>query len=189
MLDRLRASEYAYLDDRGHVYLDYTGAGLPARAQLAEHTARIAGNCFGNPHSENPASVASTDLIEEARQAILDYLTAPPGEYAVVFTQNASAACRLVGEAYPFGPRRGLVLTSDNHNSVNGIREFASARGSDTRYVPFARHAANQRRFGGSDADRRRRRASRAEGRPTCFRRAARAVRVPCAEQLQRSPA
>jgi hypothetical protein len=61
-LDRLRASEYGYLDDRGQVYLDYTGAGLPAGARLAEHTARIAANCFGNPHSENPASVASTDV-------------------------------------------------------------------------------------------------------------------------------
>jgi hypothetical protein len=33
VLDELRASEYAYLDAGGHVYLDYTGAGLPARAQ------------------------------------------------------------------------------------------------------------------------------------------------------------
>ena len=46
-------------------------------------------------------------------------------------------ACRLVGEAYPFGPRTRLVLTQDNHNSVNGIREFARARGAVTRYVPF----------------------------------------------------
>ncbi len=28
-----------------------------------------------------------------------------------------------------------LVLTADNHNSVNGIREFARARGAATRYV------------------------------------------------------
>ena len=37
VLDRLRATEYSYLDAGGHVYLDYTGAGLPARAQLAAH--------------------------------------------------------------------------------------------------------------------------------------------------------
>ena len=31
LLDRLRATEYSYLDEGGHVYLDYAGAGLPAR--------------------------------------------------------------------------------------------------------------------------------------------------------------
>ena len=30
------------------------------------------------------------------------------------------------------------MLTADNHNSVNGIREFARARGAATRYVPLA---------------------------------------------------
>jgi selenocysteine lyase/cysteine desulfurase len=138
VLDRLRATEYSYLDAGGHVYLDYTGAGLPARAQLAGHAERIGGGCFGNPHSANPASVASTELIERARLAVLAYFRAPAEEYAVIFTPNATGACRLVGEAYPFGPRAELVLTQDNHNSVNGIREFARARGAVTRYVPFS---------------------------------------------------
>jgi selenocysteine lyase/cysteine desulfurase len=137
LLDRLRATEYSYLDADGHVYLDYTGAGLPAQAQLAAHAERIRGGCFGNPHSENPASAASTELIEQARLAVLAYFNAPPQEYAAIFTPNATGACRLVGEAYPFGPRTRLVLTFDNHNSVNGIREFARARGAVTQYVPF----------------------------------------------------
>ena len=38
-----------------------------------------------------------------------------PDEYSVVFTANATA--RQAGGEF--------VLTSDNHNSVNGIREFA----------------------------------------------------------------
>ena len=137
LLDRLRATEYSYLDAGGHVYLDYAGAGLPAQAQLAAHAERIRGGCFGNPHSENPASVASTELVERARLAVLAHFNAPPQEYAAIFTPNATGACRLVGEAYPFGPRTRLVLTADNHNSVNGIREFARARGAVTRYVPF----------------------------------------------------
>ena len=68
VLDELRASEYAYLDAGGHIYLDYTGAGLPAQAQLAEHVARVSGGCFGNPHSQNPTSAASTELVERARR-------------------------------------------------------------------------------------------------------------------------
>src|SRR5208283_2499765 len=137
LLDRLRATEYSYLDAGGHVYLDYTGAGLPAQAQLAAHAERMRGGCFGNPHSENPASAASTELVERARLAVLAHFNASPEEYAAIFTANATGACRLVGEAYPFGPRTRLVLTQDNHNSVNGIREFAASRGAVTQYVPF----------------------------------------------------
>jgi hypothetical protein len=137
VLDELRASEYAYIDAGGHVYLDYTGAGLPAQAQLGAHVARVSGGCFGNPHSENPTSAASTALVERARRSVLAHFNAPPEEYAVIFTPNASGACRLVGEAYPFGPRTRFVLTHDNHNSVTGIRELARARGAVTEYVPF----------------------------------------------------
>jgi selenocysteine lyase/cysteine desulfurase len=137
LLDQLRATEYSYLDAGGHVYLDYTGAGLPAQTQLTAPAERVRGRCFGNPHSENPTSAASTELIEQTRLAVLAHFNAPPQEYAAIFTPNATGACRLIGEAYPFGPRTRLVLTQDNHNSVNGIREFARSRGARTQYVPF----------------------------------------------------
>jgi Aminotransferase class-V len=137
LLDQLRATEYCYLDAGGHVYLDYTGAGLPAQAQLSAHAERVGSRCFGNPHSENPTSAASTELIEQARLAVLAHFSAPPDEYMAIFTPNATGACRLVGETYPFGPRTRLLLTYDNHNSVNGIREFARSRGAITQYVPF----------------------------------------------------
>ena len=45
---------------------------------------------------------------------------------------------RLVGEAYPFGPGSRLVLTADNHNAVNGIREFARPLGAAVSYVRFS---------------------------------------------------
>jgi selenocysteine lyase/cysteine desulfurase len=134
-LDDLRATEYGYLDDGGHVYLDYTGAGLPSRSQLRAHASRIATSAFGNPHSENPTSSASTGLIEAARAAVLRFFNASAQDYAVIFTPNATGACRLVGEAYAFGYRKRLILTCDNHNSVNGIREFAARRGARIRYV------------------------------------------------------
>jgi len=134
-LDELRATEYSYLDSGGHTYLDYTGAGLAADAQLRAQVQRLRGGCFGNPHSENPTSSASTRLIEEARNAVGRYFNAAADEYAVIFTPNATGACRLVGESYQFRPLSRFVLTADNHNSVNGIREFARARGAAIRYV------------------------------------------------------
>jgi selenocysteine lyase/cysteine desulfurase len=138
-LDDLRATEYSYLDEGGHVYLDYTGAGLPARWQLRAHAARIGSGAFGNPHSENPTSSASTQLVEEARSAVLGFFGASPKDYAVIFTPNATGACHLVAESYPWRHGKRLVLTADNHNSVNGIREYAAGRGARVRYVSLNR--------------------------------------------------
>jgi selenocysteine lyase/cysteine desulfurase len=135
-LAALRAKEYARLDQLGHVYLDYTGGGLYAEAQLAEHMNMLRGGVYGNPHSNNPTSVAATRLDEHARAYVLEYFNADPQEYTVVFTQNASGALKLVGEAYPFEAGGRYLLTFDNHNSVNGIREFARAKGAAFTYAP-----------------------------------------------------
>lgn len=135
-LDELRRDEYGYLDEQGHVYLDYTGAGLAARAQYRAHAERLSDTLFGNPHSVNPTSAAATELVERARARVLAHFNASPDEYVAVFTPNASGAARLVGEAYPFTRRTRLVLTYDNHNSVNGLREFARRRHARTVYVP-----------------------------------------------------
>ncbi|WP_243718884.1 aminotransferase class V-fold PLP-dependent enzyme [Actinomadura sp. KC06] len=135
-LDELRATEYRHLDEHGQIYLDYTGSGVAAAAQLRAHVERLTSRCYGNPHSENPTSSASTALVDRARERILAFFNASPDEYAVVFTANATGACRLVGEAYPFEPGARLVLTGDNHNSVNGLREFARARGAGIVHVP-----------------------------------------------------
>src|SRR5215469_13915895 len=135
-LDELRAREYARLDDLGHVYLDYTGGGLYAESQLREHFELLRGGVFGNPHSLNPTSRASTILDERARAFVLEFFHADPGEYTVIFTSNATNALKLLGEAYPFQPGGQYLLLFDNHNSVNGIREFARARGVSYTYLP-----------------------------------------------------
>ncbi|MDT0463641.1 hypothetical protein [Streptomyces gibsoniae] len=41
-----------------------------------------------------------------------------------------------MGEAYPFTRGSRLVLSVDNHNSVNGLREYARARDASVAYVP-----------------------------------------------------
>jgi len=136
-LDDLREKEYSRLDRLGHIYLDYTGAGLYAASQVREHLRLLDSSVFGNPHSHNPTSEPITELIERSRRAVLAYFNASENEYLVVFTANASQALKLVGEAYPFGPGGSFLLTFDNHNSVNGIREFARAREADITYVPL----------------------------------------------------
>jgi selenocysteine lyase/cysteine desulfurase len=143
MLDTLRASDYARLDARGDIYLDYTGGSLYATSQIDEHLRLLRDTVYGNPHSVNPTSSASTVLVEQARAAVLEYFNAPESEYACIFTANATGALRLVGEAYPFDPQARFLALFDNHNSVNGIREFARAKGAPTAYVPL--HAPDLR--------------------------------------------
>jgi molybdenum cofactor sulfurtransferase len=135
-IDALRDMEYGRLDSRGHVYLDYTAGGLYAESQLRSHLALLADGVFGNPHSRSPSAAASAALAERARRAVLEFFGARPEEYAAVFTANASGALKLVGESYPFGAGGHFLLTADNHNSVNGIREFARTRGAEVTYVP-----------------------------------------------------
>jgi len=136
-LDDLRRSEFARLDAERQVYLDYTGGGLYAASQLREHAALLAGQVFGNPHSASPCSTATTALVEDTRRAILEYFNAPRDEYTAVFTPNATGALKLAGEAYPFASGSRCLLTFDNHNSVNGIREFARSKGAMVEYAPI----------------------------------------------------
>ncbi len=135
-LNNLRQTEYGRLDQLGHTYLDYTGGGLYSQKQIETHMALLLGNVFGNPHSTNPTSITMTHLVESARASVLEFFHASPEEYECIFTQNASGALKLVGESYPFGPGDTYLLTFDNHNSVNGIREFARARGATIHYSP-----------------------------------------------------
>jgi len=80
-----------------------------------------------------------TDLVEDTRKYVLRYFNASPDEYIAIFTANASGALKLVGEAYPFTAASRYILTFDNHNSVNGIREFAKGRGAHVMYVPITK--------------------------------------------------
>ncbi|GAB4451866.1 MAG: aminotransferase class V-fold PLP-dependent enzyme [Anaerolineae bacterium] len=137
-LDQLRQTDYARLDRTGQIYLDYTGGGLYAASQLEQHMAMLSEGVFGNPHSKNPTSMAMTELVEQARRYVLAYFNASPDEYVAIFTPNASGALKLVGESYPFQAGGRFLLSFDNHNSVNGIREFARARGAEVTYLPTA---------------------------------------------------
>jgi selenocysteine lyase/cysteine desulfurase len=136
-LDELRERDYSRLDAQGQVYLDYTGAGLYGVSQIEKHAALIKELVLGNPHSSNPASSVATELVEDTRRAVLEFFNASPEEYVAIFTPNATGALKLVGEAYPFGEGDHYLLTFDNHNSVNGIREFARARRARITYVPL----------------------------------------------------
>lgn len=136
-IDTIRDREFARLKKTGSVYLDYTGSGLYGESQIRDHMALLQDYVFGNPHSLNPTSFAMTELVENTRSAILRFFNASPDEYTAIFTLNASAGLKLIGESFPFTPESHYLLTFDNHNSVNGIREYARKHGAPVTYAPI----------------------------------------------------
>jgi molybdenum cofactor sulfurtransferase len=137
LLDQLRSTEYRRLDEQGQVYLDYTGGSLYAQSQVEQHMELLRSSVFGNPHSTNPTSTAMTGHIERTRQTVLEYFKTNAADYVLVFTLNASCAIKLVGESFPFAAGGRLLLTFDNHNSMNGVREFATTKGATFAYAPL----------------------------------------------------
>jgi len=131
----LRRREFARLDTQGLAYLDYTGSGLYPASLVEGHARVLRDGVFGNPHSGHAPSRASTEVMQDARSTVLGFLDADASEYTVIFAANASAAIKLVAESYPFAEGGACLLTADNHNSVNGIREFAARAGARVSYL------------------------------------------------------
>ncbi len=123
-LNRLRETEFSRLDKQRQTYLDYTGSNLYPASLITGFQSRLLEQVYGNPHSENPTANLSSLVIEETRQSVLDYFNAGK-DYCCIFTANATASLKLVGESYPFGDKGAYVYTHDNHNSVLGLRQYA----------------------------------------------------------------
>eukprot|EP00897_Mesotaenium_endlicherianum_P001042 jgi/Mesen1/10939/ME000095S10267 len=132
-IDELRAQDFSRLKDT--VYVDHAGATLYGERQLRAAMADLSSTLYANPHSQSESSVHTTHVIEEARAEVLRLCNASPEHYSCVFMAGATAALRLVGEAFPWGDRgpggsSSFWYTRENHNSVLGIREYALAKGA-----------------------------------------------------------
>ena len=108
----------------------HSGAGLYLNSQVAAVAAELTSTLFGNPHSANPSSSRSEAAIEAARARVLEWVCADPADYQVVFTACATAAAKLVGEAFPWAPGGTYWYLRESHTSLLGLREFARAGGA-----------------------------------------------------------
>ncbi|KAI6100602.1 pyridoxal phosphate-dependent transferase [Pisolithus sp. B1] len=135
VLDSLRRTDFARLDRSGETYVDYMGGAQHPESLVHAHSQFLSESVLGNTHSVSNSSTLSSICAHDARDAVLSFFRAPPG-YTVIFTANATGALKLVGESYPFKRGSSYVLCADSHNSVHGIREFASRRGAEVHYIP-----------------------------------------------------
>nr|CDI54003.1 related to molybdenum cofactor sulfurase [Melanopsichium pennsylvanicum 4] len=136
-LTRLRKREFSRLSQNGgSVYLDYTGASLYPSSLIKSHSKWLKCCVAGNPHSTSPASLLSTRATEDARNAILEFFDADPADYDVVWTSNATAGFRIVGETYDFRGKR-MLIPRDAHNSLNSLARKAQAGGGSFEFIEF----------------------------------------------------
>ncbi|MEO7972910.1 MAG: aminotransferase class V-fold PLP-dependent enzyme, partial [Thermoanaerobaculia bacterium] len=133
----LRCREFGRLDALRLAYLDYTGSALYGATQLVRHQRLLCEGVYGNPHAESAPSRASSTFLEEARESVLAFFDVDASTHEVCFTANSSGALQRIGESFPFGAGRGLVLSTDNHNSVLGLREYARRAGARIDYLPL----------------------------------------------------
>jgi len=108
------------------VYLDYAGAALFSRAQLAATQEMLLQSCLGNPHS----SRSSEEMVERSRDLVLHLFKTTRKTHSVIFTSGATQSLQLLGEHYPWKSTStgGCFLYADeSHTSVLGLRQFARA--------------------------------------------------------------
>jgi molybdenum cofactor sulfurtransferase len=117
------------------VYLDYTGSGLYRSSQLQHVLDLYEKNLFANPHSLSPASSYTTDLVEDAREQVLEFLGTSSAKDTLIFTASATASLHLLAESFPWSKDSLYLSTRDNHNSVLGMRRIAGHRGARFKTV------------------------------------------------------
>ena len=123
------------------MYLDYTGGGLHAASQIDAHAELLRTPRARQPALEQP-DVAGHDRAGRAgpRSRCTSSSTPRPTSTCACSRPTPAPRCALVGEAYRFAPGGTFALTFDNHNSVNGIREFARRDGAPrSRTCPSSR--------------------------------------------------
>ncbi|RIA94014.1 pyridoxal phosphate-dependent transferase [Glomus cerebriforme] len=121
-IDQIREEEYPQL--KNEIYLDHTGATTFARSAVVNFNNDILTNLYGNPHSNSPSSRLSSMRIEQVRKRVLSHFGTNEKDYTVIFTQNATAAIKLVGEMFPWTEKSTYKNLRESHNSVNGLRRF-----------------------------------------------------------------
>lgn len=117
--EEIRKHEYPQINS---VYLDNAAAPIPPRAIYTQCAIELADLTLVNPHSKGPFSNKTNELLCSVKQKVLKLLNADPFEYSLVFTANATAAMKLVGECMQ---KAKFVYLRDAHTSMVGLRALA----------------------------------------------------------------
>jgi len=108
---------------------------LYSRSLIEGFSRDLSSNLFGNPHSASPSSTLSTNRVDRVRSRVLRFFKADPEHFDIVFVANATAAIKLVMQAfedYPATKGKGAFWYGyhyDAHTSLVGVWQAAQLGG------------------------------------------------------------
>jgi molybdenum cofactor sulfurtransferase len=142
MLEDLCLERLGHLRDRevpsNTVYLDHAGAPPACKTLLETVFQELITSPFANPHTTGGInSDLSCDVVKEARALVLKHFGASSDEYLVVFTSGATAGMKLVGDAFPWSNKSSLLLSSNSHTSLLGLRSLVKRNSTESSSVNF----------------------------------------------------
>ncbi|KAF2222174.1 pyridoxal phosphate-dependent transferase [Elsinoe ampelina] len=123
-IEEMRKEQYPMLEDA--LYLDHAGTTLTSKRLMDLFHQEMISNLYGNPHSFSQASHRTAAVIDTVRLKLLACVKADPTQFDVVFTANATAAIKLVADAfrdYTYGFQYNYH--NESHTSLVGVRELA----------------------------------------------------------------
>lgn len=115
-----------------NVYLDYTGAGVYSDLDIERFRRDV---LFSDDYRMNESDKIESELVEDTRNKILEFLGAKNDDYIVVFVASATQALKLIGENYNWSNNSKFIYTRYNHNSVLGMRKYALKYGANFSVV------------------------------------------------------
>jgi molybdenum cofactor sulfurtransferase len=110
-------------------YLDHAGTTLYAKSLVDRFSRDMIANLYGNPHSASPSSDLSTRRVAEVRNRTLAFFRADPEHFELIFVANATAAIKLVSDAFREVQAPGFWYGyhKDAHTSLVGVRQLAAS--------------------------------------------------------------
>jgi molybdenum cofactor sulfurtransferase len=112
--------------------LDHGGTTIYAKSLIDRFSAKLVSNLYGNPHSESDPAALSGSEVDNIREKTLKFFKADPEHFDLIFTANATAAIKLVGESFrdlsALSSKGSFAYTyhKDSHTSLVGLRELTN---------------------------------------------------------------
>ncbi|KAF2453771.1 pyridoxal phosphate-dependent transferase [Lineolata rhizophorae] len=127
-ISQMREKEFPMLN--GKTYLDHAGTTLYSKSLIDNFSADLIANLYGNPHSNSTPSVVSGRRVDNVRARTLRFFNADPDHFDLVFVANATAAIKVVTDAFRDHQNRTSEkfwygYHRDAHTSLVGVREIS----------------------------------------------------------------
>ena len=98
----------------GVTYLDHAGTTVYSASQLEGHMEELKSTLYGNPHSQNARSLATSEAVDFVREQILNHFGTDSSHYDVVFTSGCTGALRLLADVFPWLPAPSVEVGSSS---------------------------------------------------------------------------